>query len=331
MSRDYAVAPDSAFEPTGAKAPSTRQGLIPLFQFAGINVLLHWSWFLVAAFEITTRAKSYSSLGWNALEYLALFLIVTLHEFGHALACRQVGGTANRIVLWPLGGVAFVNPPPRPGATLWSLAAGPLVNVILIPALLLLAGLSRSLGLAQAMPNAFALLRAVTYINIVILIFNLLPIYPLDGGQILRSLLWFVLGRARSLMVATILGFVGAAGLILLALWSQSAWIGVLSAFMLMNCWKGLRQAQALYKLSKLPRHTEFACPCCKTAPPIGDFWRCRCGQRFDTFRTQATCPYCGTRFPTTTCTDCRRQYPFEQWIVPGMAAHEKAIATLRP
>ena len=68
----------------------------------------------------------------NVLEYLALFGIVLLHEFGHALACRQVGGTADRIMLWPLGGVAYVNPPSRPGATLWSLAAGPLVNVAAI-------------------------------------------------------------------------------------------------------------------------------------------------------------------------------------------------------
>ena len=53
------------------------------------------------------------------------------HEFGHALACRSVGGTADNIMLWPLGGVAYVNPPQRPGATLWSIAAGPLVNVAL--------------------------------------------------------------------------------------------------------------------------------------------------------------------------------------------------------
>jgi Zn-dependent protease len=72
---------------------------------------------------------------WNALEYVTLFGIVLLHEMGHALACRQVGGQANLIVLWPLGGVAYVSPPPRPGATLWSIAAGPLVNVALLPVL----------------------------------------------------------------------------------------------------------------------------------------------------------------------------------------------------
>src|SRR5271157_2501041 len=95
--------------------PSARQGSIHLFRFADIDVFLHWSWFVVAVFEINARAGKYSSITWNVLEYLALFLIVLLHEFGHALACRQVGGRANRIVLWPLGGVAFVDPPPRPG------------------------------------------------------------------------------------------------------------------------------------------------------------------------------------------------------------------------
>ena len=96
----------------------------------------------------SAAAGGYSSLVWNVLEYLALFAIVLLHEFGHALACRQVGGKANQIVLWPLGGVAYVAPPPRPGATLWSIAAGPLVNVALAPVLIgaLFAELAARLG-----------------------------------------------------------------------------------------------------------------------------------------------------------------------------------------
>src|SRR5262249_42835336 len=105
---------------------------IRLFRVKGIDVFLHWSWFLVAAFEITNRQNVYGSALWNVLEYVAIFLIVLLHEFGHALACRQVGGEAKRIMLWPLGGVASVSPPQRPGATLWTIAAGPLVNVVLV-------------------------------------------------------------------------------------------------------------------------------------------------------------------------------------------------------
>src|SRR5207244_8277628 len=174
--------------------PSTRQGSFRLFQFAGINVFLHWSWFLVAVFEINGSTRRYSSLTWNVIEYLSLFLIVMLHEFGHALACRQVGGRADTIVLWPLGGVAYVDPPPRPGATLWSIAAGPLVNVALLPVLIVFVRLSRSSGWALAAPDAYGLLRALLFIDVGLLIFNMLPVYPLDGGQILRSLLWFVLG-----------------------------------------------------------------------------------------------------------------------------------------
>src|SRR5262249_1007749 len=106
------------------------QGSIRLFEFRGVTVFLHWTWFLVAVFEISESAGRYSSPAWNVVEYLALFAIVLTHEFGHSLACRSVGGRAERIILWPLGGVAFVDPPQRPGATLWSIAAGPLVNVV---------------------------------------------------------------------------------------------------------------------------------------------------------------------------------------------------------
>jgi Zn-dependent protease len=298
--------------------PSVRQGSVRLFRVAGIDVFLHWSWFVVAMFEINGRARNYSSFTFNVLEYLALFLIVMLHEYGHALACRQVGGTASQIVLWPLGGVAYVNPPPRPGATLWSIAAGPLVNVVLVPILSLLGIVSRSLGWATALPDFQALLRAIWFINFGLLIFNMLPIYPLDGGQILRSLLWYVLGRARSLMVAAIIGLVGVAGFIVLAIWTRSVWYGLISVFMLMNCWRGLKQARALSRLAKLPRRDGFACPRCKTAPPLGEFWKCvQCGRPFDTFLTQAACPHCAARFATTSCLDCGGPNPMAAWIVP--------------
>jgi len=246
----------------------TNQGSIRLLRLAGIELYLHWSWFLVAYYGISQRVGRYTSPIWPVLEYLALFGIVLLHEFGHALACRQVGGQADRIVLWPLGGVAYVNPPQRPGAMLWSIAAGPLVNVVLIPVLLVVALLMDRSGLTTAAPNVRRLMQAITYINLALLIFNLLPIYPLDGGQILRSVLWFVLGRAWSLMVVTVIGFLGVAGLILLAVLSQSVWLGLIAVFILLNCWRGLRQAVQLIRAARIPRHVGFACPACRAAPP---------------------------------------------------------------
>src|SRR5580692_11184542 len=145
---------------------SSSKGSIHLFRLAGIDVFLNWSWFLVAAYEISTRKGTYSSIGWNVLEYLALFLIVLTHEFGHAMACRQVGGTANQIMLWPFGGVAYVDPPQRPGATLWSIAAGPLVNVALAPILLGAAFAGRAAGLHSTMPDLSHFLWMVAYINL---------------------------------------------------------------------------------------------------------------------------------------------------------------------
>ncbi|SPE62303.1 Peptidase M50 [Verrucomicrobia bacterium] len=290
----------------------TRQGSIHLFRLAGIDLYLHWSWFLIAVYGIQTRASRYSSLLWPVLEYLTLFLIVLMHEFGHALACRQVGGKADQIVLWPLGGVAYVAPPPRPGAVLWSIAAGPLVNVALAPILTALAWVAPSVGLPI---NAVVFLRTVCIINWGLLVFNLLPIFPLDGGQILHALLWFVLGRARSLMVATIIGFIGVAGLIVVAVVAQSIWIGVLCVFILLNCWRGLLQARMLAKMAKLPRRSGFACPSCRQSPFLGPFWRCdKCLQRLDPFETGAVCPHCGTQFAVTRCLECGEMRPIAEW-----------------
>jgi Zn-dependent protease len=302
--------------------PSTRQGSIHLFRFSGIDVFLHWSWFLVAAYEIQLRRGSYSSVGWNILEYLALFLIVMIHEFGHALACRQVGGQANRIVLWPLGGVAYVDPPQRPGATLWSIAAGPLVNVVLIPVLFVAVMAGQSLGWSESMPDLYQLVRAISYINLGLLIFNILPIYPLDGGQILRALLWFVLGRARSLMVATVFGLIGVIAFIVLAVWRQDLWLGAIALFMLMSCWGGLKHALALLRFAKLPRRDGFACPTCKAAPPVGEFWKCgKCGQSFDIFQTAGVCPNCRTQSSQTKCLDCGASHSINDWMVGSLVS----------
>jgi Zn-dependent protease len=293
----------------------SRQGTIRLFRLAGIDVFLHWSWFVVAAYEVQVRTSQYSSPVWNVVEYLALFVIVTLHEFGHSLACRQVGGTANYIVLWPLGGVAYVSPPQRPGATLWSLAAGPLVNVALVPILIGLGWVGGVAGLAESHPDLIQLLRAVFAINLVILVFNLLPIYPLDGGQILRSLLWYGLGRARSLMAATVLGFLGVLAIVAVAVRVQSVWFGIVAVFVALNCWSGFQQARRLAQLAKLPRRHGFACPSCETAPPLGPFWACgQCGQGFDTFETQSRCPFCGTPFDAARCVDCGSLHPMSAW-----------------
>jgi len=294
----------------------TNKGAFKIFSLAGIDVYVHWSWFLVAIYSVQFRTHEYSSMIWNVAEYLSLFLIVLIHEFGHQLACRSVGGKTHNIVLWPLGGVAYVSPPQRPGAQLWSIAAGPLVNVTLVPILSVVVSVSSHLGWYDTNPDAYELIHNIWKINLVLLIFNMMPVYPLDGGQILRSLLWFPFGRANSLMAASIIGFIGVAGLIGLAIWLQSIWTGIMSAFILINCWRGLKQALALGRLARMPRREGFACPSCHTAPPIGELWRCgKCGGAFDTFLTQGICPNCATQFNVTQCLDCGTSCPIGEWI----------------
>jgi DNA-directed RNA polymerase subunit RPC12/RpoP len=120
-------------------------------------------------------------------------------------------------------------------------------------------------------------------------------------------------------MAATIIGFVGVAGLIGLAVWLQSVWFGILSVFILMNCWNGLRQALALSRREKLPRREGFACPSCKAAPLVGPYWICGlCKKPFDTFEAQTVCPNCSARFGATRCLDCGEPHPMNEWIAPA-------------
>jgi Zn-dependent protease len=225
-------------------------GSLRLFRVRGIQVYLHWTWLVVAYFEIVNRVNDYHSMAWNVIEYLALFGIVLLHEFGHALACRQVGGQADRIMLWPLGGVAFVQPPPRPGAHLWSIAAGPLVNVVLLPITVLALMFVNGTSFGNEHPDFARFLFSIAAINFGLLVFNLMPVYPLDGGQILQSLLWFVIGQARSLMVSAIIGLVVAAGVIILALVRfHDQWLAIMAMFIGWQAWRGFRYGVRLNAL----------------------------------------------------------------------------------
>jgi Zn-dependent protease len=289
------------------------RGALRLFRLFGIDVFVHWSWAAVALVEIQWRAHNYHALWWNVIEYLALFAIVLLHEFGHALACRSVGGHADRIVLWPLGGIAYVRPPARPGAVLWSIAAGPLVNLVLVP-FTVGAAVAANLHGVGFSGDAGRFFLALAIVNGAILAYNLLPVYPLDGGQILHAILWFFVGRARALMAATVVGLVGAAAILAGAALLQSPWLMILAVFGGMRAYTGYQQSKILIALERAPRHDGFACPSCKKPPPAGPFWACPCGARFDTFATDATCPRCRRQFDHTSCTDCHRLSPRPEW-----------------
>jgi Zn-dependent protease len=298
-------------------------GSFRLFHVAGIDVFLHWSWLLVAFLQIQLTENRYENPIFGVIEYVSLFGIVLLHEFGHAFACRSVGGLANKIVLWPLGGVAVVSPPPRPGALLWSIAAGPLVNVVLVPVTLPMVFLSSSLS-----TDVQQFTMSLAAINLGLLLFNMLPIYPLDGGQILQALLWFPLGRSRSLMVASILGLIVGAGLIIPLLWAGSWWTALIAAFIAFRSWAGIQQARFLSHLETLPRHASLACPYCHAQPVQGEGYRCpECGALFDVFDWKGICPRCQARTGDVMCLSCFRPQPLGAWYPPADApvAREQA------
>jgi Zn-dependent protease len=294
--------------------PST-QGSIRLFGFAGINVYLHWSWFILAFYAVQYRAMEYVSTTWALFEYVSLFIIVLIHEFGHQLACRQVGGKTDDIVLWPLGGVAYVKPPERPGAQLWAIAAGPLVNVVLVPILYVLAFVGAKAGWYEGY-RVPRLLTNVFYLNLGLLAFNLMPVFPLDGGQILRSLLWFVIGRSKSLLVATVIGFFGVIGFLVLAFLMGHWMLAIAALFLIYNCWQGFNYSRSLAKIERAPKRSDMACPACKASPPLGAFWHCaKCRQPFDLIQAGGVCAKCGTHYDAILCLDCGERLPASQWL----------------
>lgn len=233
----------------------TPPGTWPLFTFRGIPVFLHWSWVLVAIYRINTGRGGYPHIGWDIAQFLMLFVIVLLHEFGHAFAARQVGGRADRILLWPFGGIAFVETPPRPGAYLWGIAAGPLVNVALFPVFYVLArNYCDPLDLQSfwilvdggGIEPVGQFLYSIFFLNTLMLAFNLLPVFPMDGGQLLRGVLWYLVGSTKSLLIAAWTGLIlGGAIALYVAIVLESVFLAVMMGLMVYQSWSVIQNLRA--------------------------------------------------------------------------------------
>lgn len=208
---------------------------------------MHWTWVIAAVFFLQLSQQSPFVF---LAEYVGLFLIVLTHEFGHALACRSVKGTAEHIVLFPLGGVAYVNPPHRPGAVLWSVVAGPLVNVVLVPVLFgvwMLLVNTYNLGPGDAIPLPMQVVYHLMFVNGILLVFNMMPIYPLDGGQIVQAILWYFVGYRKSLQFVATIGMAAAVVVIALGLFKwQDFWMVIIAIFVFMQALKGYAHARLL-------------------------------------------------------------------------------------
>ncbi|MEX2464431.1 MAG: site-2 protease family protein, partial [Gaiellaceae bacterium] len=170
-----------------------------LGRIAGISFGLNWSWLVVFALIVWTLATGIfpqTNPGFSDGAYVAMALVAALlfftslllHEFGHALQAKREGMEIEGITLWLFGGVAkFKGMFPSAGAEFRIAIAGPLVSLALGVLFVLVAWL---MGTPEAIDAVAAWLG---YINLSLLVFNLLPALPLDGGRVLRSLLW----RAR--------------------------------------------------------------------------------------------------------------------------------------
>ncbi|HJT82020.1 MAG TPA: site-2 protease family protein [Chthoniobacterales bacterium] len=180
---------------------------IPILRVAGIQLRIHITFLLL----IGWLGLGYYASGGSAAAavgvffILILFLCVVLHEFGHAIAAKSFGINTPDITLLPIGGVARLERmPEEPKQELIIAIAGPLVNVV-IAACLFLFGARTDLNPFTATQSG-DLLSMLLKINILIVLFNLLPAFPMDGGRILRALLATRFSYARATQVAATVG-----------------------------------------------------------------------------------------------------------------------------
>lgn len=195
----------------------------------GIGIYVHWSFLLLLGFVLVMVLQHGSGLP-VALFFVALmvmiFSCVVLHELGHALMARVFGIGTRKITLFPLGGVAWLERmSERPVEELLIALAGPAVNVVIatvLAAVLIVGGVDitpeRMELLSQADPRLLDFPIIEQYmimllsVNVVMVLFNMLPAFPMDGGRVLRAGLTVLLGHLRATEIAATLGM-GAAGL----------------------------------------------------------------------------------------------------------------------
>jgi Zn-dependent protease len=195
-------------------------GSVSLGTWFRIHVRLHASMIVFAALVLIFPGMFGGPRNAVILN-VVLFTIVLLHEFGHCFASRWVGGDPHEIILTPIGGLAMADAPHRPWATFITVAGGPAVNVILClvtGVLLALMGVSvipwDLLHLHRSwIPQSGILITGLWFFfatSWALLLFNLWPIFPLDGGQLLQSLLWWKIGYYKATNFACITGMIGA-------------------------------------------------------------------------------------------------------------------------
>ncbi len=182
---------------------------IPLLRVAGTEIRIHLTFLILLAWvglDEYLAGGSAAAVG-AVIFVVAVFACVVLHELGHALAARYYGIATPDITLLPIGGLARLSRvPDNPAEEVVIAIAGPLVNVAIAIVLVLLGGridLTGTMTVAGGLPEFLTRLATV---NVVLVLFNLIPAFPMDGGRVLRALLTFPLGRQRATAIAARVG-----------------------------------------------------------------------------------------------------------------------------
>jgi len=213
---------------------------IHLFRLFGFSVGIDLSWLIIAVLITWSLAKGlfpYFLKGLPASTYwamgvagaLGLFVSIVVHEFAHSLVARGYGLRIRGITLFIFGGVAQMeDEPPDPMAEFMTAAAGPIASVLIAGFCLVAALFGAVAGLPKPVT---AVLAYLGFINGLLVVFNLVPAFPLDGGRMLRAVLWHMRGNLRwATRITTALG--SAFGFLLIALGVYSfvtgdAWSGI--------------------------------------------------------------------------------------------------------
>lgn len=234
----------------------------PVARIAGIDLKIHITFVLI----VVLGAMQWSGHGlpgmvFGAVMILLLFGCVTLHEFGHALVAQRLGIAVREIVLLPIGGVAVLSRNPnRPSHELLIAAAGPLVNVVIAAGLVIALGLKaavtdvdpRVLIGGAGTPSVATALVWLLQVNIMLVLFNMIPAFPLDGGRILRGGLGLVMDWVRATRLATGVGQVIAVALGVFALMSGHIFLAVIAVFIFLGAGHTYAVEQAQHLLATM-------------------------------------------------------------------------------
>ncbi len=239
-------------------------GSVPFFTAFGVRVRVHASLIIfIISVILLDHFDGGPSIEVRAIAMGFLLGIVILHEYGHCFAARWVGGSAEDVLLSPIGGLAFTSPPHRPMANFITVVCGPSVNLVICiiaaTAVYFLTPTPTSQWLGYSghlLPplNPFNWkfpLRSnepayyflwVYMLSYGMLLFNLLPIFPLDGGQMLQSALWPSLGYHRSMMFSTMTGLIGSVVLAIFGIFTGMWWMAIIAACLFLYCYQKRQQ-----------------------------------------------------------------------------------------